>query len=259
MFQKTTCISKDVLLKYVDGQLSKEALRAVEKHLIDCPLCDTAYEGIQSVGTVEFQKILSNVSSRIQNHQQEDKDAEETDNVIEFRPTVHPPVAVRNTKRFLSFMSIAASIILIAVVAIMFLGGDSASSIADRHFKQLADETARGGAAQSLMEQADAMVKSKDYAGAVAIYDQINTPEANYRAGNSYYAMGKFDLAATKFESVIAAAKDWVEYAEFHLALTYLKLDRIANAKGLLEKIGNNDEHVFSKQAKATLEDVNDL
>ncbi len=259
LFERTTCISKEMLLKYVDGQLSKQALRQVEMHLIDCPLCEIALEGIQAVGTVKFDNMLDRVSQRIADHNQHMEAPD--DNIIEFRPTINPPIAARSIKRFLPMMGIAASIILLAIVAIMFMGGDSASSIADRHFQELTNRTSRSVSTgtKDLFDQADALYKAKDYAAAAAIYGQIGTPEANYCAGSSYYALGQYDLAADKFNAVIAAQKDWVEYASFNLALSYLKLDRIADAKSILEQISADEDHDFTQQAKETLKDVNGL
>ena len=101
LFTTTECISKEMMLRYVDWQLSKSATRMVEAHLIDCAFCDAALEGMQAVGTKKFETMLETVSQRIQAHQTSAQTIEEKDNVIEFRPQVMPPVAQRSSKRFI--------------------------------------------------------------------------------------------------------------------------------------------------------------
>ncbi len=46
-FSNTTCISKEIMLRYINKQLSKNELYEVEKHMLDCALCTDAYEGMQ--------------------------------------------------------------------------------------------------------------------------------------------------------------------------------------------------------------------
>jgi len=47
IFSNTTCISKEIMLRYINKQLSKNELYEVEKHMLDCELCSDAYEGIK--------------------------------------------------------------------------------------------------------------------------------------------------------------------------------------------------------------------
>ena len=45
LFDPTEHLSEELLNRYAHGQLEKEELFQVEKHLIDCPLCESAAEG----------------------------------------------------------------------------------------------------------------------------------------------------------------------------------------------------------------------
>jgi len=45
LFDPTEHLSKELLNRYAHGQLEKEELFQAEKHLIDCPLCESAAEG----------------------------------------------------------------------------------------------------------------------------------------------------------------------------------------------------------------------
>lgn len=47
IFSNTTCISKEIMLRYINKQLSKKELYEVEKHMLDCELCTDAFEGMK--------------------------------------------------------------------------------------------------------------------------------------------------------------------------------------------------------------------
>ncbi len=260
LFATTTCISKEMMLLYVDGQLTKSATRMVESHLIDCEFCDAALEGIQAVGTKKFEAMLETVSQRIESQQSNTHATEEKDNVIEFRPQVMPPVAKRSTKRFIPMMSIAASIILLAVVAIMFMGGDSASGIADQNFEKLALKTRSiETPSETLMQQASGLYNQGNLKEAAELFIQAGTAEGQFDAGNCYYQLGQYDLAEAQFKAGKNVESTFQEKSEYYLALTYLKTDRVAEAKSILESIVANEDNDYAKKATATLADVNDL
>lgn len=260
LFATTACISKEMLLQYVDGQLSKSATRMVEAHLIDCAFCDAALEGIQAVGTKKFEAMLETVSQRIETQQTSTPTTEEKDNVIEFRPQVMPPVAQKSSKRFMPMMSIAASIILIAVLAIMFMGGNTATSIADQNFEKIVMGTRTlEGPAETLMKEAQAAYKDGNVQEAAATFARVGTAEATFNAGNCYYQLGQYELAAAQFKTGTLQQSTLQEKSTYYLALTYLKMDRVADAKTVLEGIVANPENDYAKKAASTLADVNKL
>ncbi|MCB9361219.1 MAG: hypothetical protein H6587_12270 [Flavobacteriales bacterium] len=47
IFSKTTCISKETMLKYMNKQLSEKEEHYIQKHLIDCDFCSEALEGMK--------------------------------------------------------------------------------------------------------------------------------------------------------------------------------------------------------------------
>ncbi|HLG03047.1 MAG TPA: zf-HC2 domain-containing protein [Bacteroidia bacterium] len=47
------CLSEDQLFSYMDGKLGPKEMHEVEKHLIACPFCADAYEGLQVVSKQE--------------------------------------------------------------------------------------------------------------------------------------------------------------------------------------------------------------
>lgn len=49
LFVATQCPSQQQLLDYVQGRLSVEEQREVEKHITDCELCSDALEGLAAI------------------------------------------------------------------------------------------------------------------------------------------------------------------------------------------------------------------
>jgi tetratricopeptide (TPR) repeat protein len=50
IFRPTACVSHEELRQYLSGRMSREGLRRVEDHLLDCPLCSDAVEGCEEAG-----------------------------------------------------------------------------------------------------------------------------------------------------------------------------------------------------------------
>lgn len=66
LFEDTRCQSLEVLLRYRDGKLNSAERHAVEKHLIDCPLCSDALEGLQySHSTKAIEEINAALSPAV--------------------------------------------------------------------------------------------------------------------------------------------------------------------------------------------------
>ncbi len=68
IFAHTDCLSEDMLLKYLSGQLSPAEKHGVEKHLIDCEMCSDAVEGLQTIADKKkISGITSELNTKIQN------------------------------------------------------------------------------------------------------------------------------------------------------------------------------------------------
>ncbi len=65
IFEKTTCPSQDLLLKYQYGELSQKEMHFIEKHIIDCPVCNDFLEGIQQLSKTEYEKELNAIKKAL--------------------------------------------------------------------------------------------------------------------------------------------------------------------------------------------------
>ncbi|HEX2900000.1 MAG TPA: tetratricopeptide repeat protein [Bacteroidia bacterium] len=280
LFANTGCITQDVMLRYADGGLTDEQSRQVELHLVDCPLCDEALEGIMLCGAAQFERMVAEVGEKVT--QITTESGEEKGKVIEFRPNINPPQAnavpaattqpVSGFRRIFPFIGIAASIALVVTLGVFFMQ-DSATKIADRNFSAIGagdsravipespttpDAVAPGSDEEEAarFEEALSLYKAQKYQQAAVKFDQDRNPKAGLYAGDCYYLLGNYQLAALRYQKVIDAKQGLEDRAEYNLALTYLKMDEVAQARIILERISHNSEHDFSGKAKTTLEDV---
>lgn len=50
IFKPSPCVGQEELRQYLSGGMSREGLRQVENHLLDCPLCSDAADGYEEMG-----------------------------------------------------------------------------------------------------------------------------------------------------------------------------------------------------------------
>lgn len=74
IFQHSVCLSQEVLIRYVKGELNAAEKRNVELHLADCEICFDTVEGLSLVEKERLTNIQQELAGRIQNRiAQDDK------------------------------------------------------------------------------------------------------------------------------------------------------------------------------------------
>lgn len=266
IFDPTDCATADDLLRYANDELDEEQSRQLEKHLIDCPLCSDALEGVIAAGTEGFASMMEEIDAKVAEEVQKTR---EDGKVIEFRPAARntqvPPQTGSggNSGNGLKMISIAAAVALLCVVGYFgFIRNNiSPQDIADNYF-QIYKNDVRGGEEGSLarFEEAKSFYYEEDYAEAAKIFDEFDSVEARHFAANCYYVLKDYNKAAERFQGVIDGGNSkWFAEADFGLAMTWLMLEKVDAAKAHLEKISADEGHHFSKQAKKALKDIRKL
>lgn len=287
LFPKTGCLSQATLVGYAEDTLSQAEMRNVELHLADCPLCEEALDGILLAGTSEFTAMANELGERVDAHLEAEA---EGGKVIEFRPNINPPMAQRadNTRpatrtgfrRIFPIVSIAAGLALVATLGIFYMNKMTPAGIADEHFIAMEAGVRRGGhqlespttpdssveaisaeekAATEAFEKGMERYTAKDYAAAAPHFDKDFSSKGQLYAGDCYFLLGKYDLAAYRYKGIIEAKNGWEGNAKYNLSLTYLKMGETAQARKILEEIIAEPDHDFVKAAEATLEEILDL
>lgn len=66
IFADSNCLTPEQLTAYAEGNISPDALQIVERHLIDCPLCSDALEGIALMADPsELPEIITDLQQKI--------------------------------------------------------------------------------------------------------------------------------------------------------------------------------------------------
>lgn len=67
IFSETDCLSEEMLMNYLSGNLSPAEKHKIERHLIDCELCSDAVEGLaEALQNKDISKITSEIRQKIQ-------------------------------------------------------------------------------------------------------------------------------------------------------------------------------------------------
>jgi tetratricopeptide (TPR) repeat protein len=253
IFPQTECLTQETLLRYVRNESPKSEIRRVENHILDCPLCAAAVEGLQASNSEGFEMLAASLRKRIQDRVEETK-------VIDF--TAHTAAAAPAPKRrnWVGGLSIAAAVAILFSFAYIFFGNQpSASGIADEYFSLERPRIVRGGFVNP-MESGKALMVKKNYTEALEAFDQVGSGESDFLSGDCHFVLEQFDAAAKSYEKVIARQdSEYAHLAEFNLALTHLKLGQIETARVALEKIANNPDHMDNASAGKVLKQLDEI
>jgi tetratricopeptide (TPR) repeat protein len=248
--------SSEDLRVYLDGAQEGQVANRLEQAMEADPFLADAIEGIEEVGTGEFDAMVASLQSRLSKRIAVDPSKSTEDNTIEFRPAVPAKQSATRRRSSAWYLSMAASLLLLMAVGYFALApGNSPQDIANTHY-QLYSASGDRSSTASQLEKAGTLYQEGKFAEAAAIYDQIDGPTPTLLAGHAYYQTGKYDQAAERFESLIQLESNIREDAEYALAMTYLMREEVAEARGLLEGISKNRDHLYRANAKDALKDL---
>lgn len=107
LWVSSSCLSRQELIAYLDGQLGEEARYRVEHHLLDCELCSAAVEGITQTQT-SATTVLADLA---------DLDARLADAVFSAPQQPPPQSPPKRVRRAISMWYAIAAVIIIGLGA----------------------------------------------------------------------------------------------------------------------------------------------
>jgi hypothetical protein len=99
IFASTDCISHENMQKYLAKELSKQELQVIEKHIVDCEMCNDELEGLKLLNKNYLSNIVTEINSKI-----DAKNYNKKNVFLDYR-----------------FQAIAASFLLIISISIFYL------------------------------------------------------------------------------------------------------------------------------------------
>lgn len=231
IFTSSDCLSLHQLQSYQKGKLSKLARRKVEEHLIDCPLCNGALEGIeQSQDPAQDAKMIRSLSFQRRKA---------------FR--LYPIAA-----------TIAIGIIILIALWLRPLP-DAQSLFAT--FYQAPQPTniqlrgTRETAAEKALQPALVAYQNKDFQSAIIILEKHikNFPQDNQAylwMGIAHLEEGKGQQAIQFFQELRIKDKNYYDQASWYLLLTYLKEGKQKLAQEIANDLAQSGGQEFEKELK---------
>ncbi len=255
IFSREETPQSDELLAYVDGKLSPEAARRVEKAIIDDPMLSDAVDGIEEVGTEAFQDLMLDLDRALEDRLQEAPAGKE----IEFRPEVPSQPESRPAKSRSRIFAIAAVIALLVAVGVVLnpFSPQGPGAIALDGYKGMSEPALMVGEnpdQQSEYDRASALYRQGKFQEAAELYSKLPSSEAKLMAGHCHFQLEKYEQSAEFFRAAVQLDQGNRQDAEYNLALCYLQLEREKDAGKLLRNIAGDEYHIYHVQAAEVLE-----
>ncbi len=242
-----SCLTETQIKNYLSQSLSDKERFGVEDHLLDCPFCSDAVEGLSE--HYDFEKDSS--LEKLDTHFDEKIRSEEA--------LVKP---LNAPKRF-SINRIAAAILflLIPLAGWMYWNSNADQNLYASYMPDNAapSGTMRSGEGLSALElpvvQVKKLFEEKRFEASLQASEEVlektpHHPLATYYAGLSALESGHPELARHYLSGLRINEPDFYEDATWFLALTEVKAgDKIA-AKKLLEELAEKPQGIYYEQVK---------
>lgn len=166
----------------------------------------------------------------------------------------------KKTSRFQKWIGYAASIIIIIGVSqYLFMPKTSNSLVAKYWEEDRGTPNFMGVASSSTFSKFMEFYKMEQYDSAYKIIPSIvnQSDTLNYYAGIVEYKRDEIDRAIVYFQKVIHSQESvYFEKAEFRLSLCLLKVKKNNEAKKIVKKIAQSQDHLYNEIAKELLKEL---
>lgn len=246
-------MNEDIILQYISGSLSEEALQVFEEQL-------KQDESLQKDLKL-YQSMVHHASTKIQVTKSVDlvKDVGK-----EFKPsqTIQKHSKGTSAIRYLIPTAIAAMLLIGFFVVPLIQTGSTNSKILDQSIYEVSplSFSSRSAEANIIYEQAAKAFNSEDYENALQYLSIVlaGDPENNkaqFYKGMTLMRMEKLDAARETFESLIDHPL-YIHASRYHTGLSFIKEEKYEPAKFAFESIPESSN--YFKRAQKVLEYISD-
>jgi tetratricopeptide (TPR) repeat protein len=254
ILQDTACLQEDEIKRYLAEKSPQEELRRVENHLLDCPFCNDALEGMEGYYSFETDKDLVQLHAALR----EKVSAAKTEEVTKV-------VTLQTRSRLLTLNRIAAAVLLLLLPAAawFYINNNSPTRIPEFGTNEVVrsggEEEGENAAAQF---KVISLYEAEQYEAALAAAQamlavNLEDVKITYYAGLSAYKAGEYKLAADYFMTVRLNSDTYYEEATWMEAHSYVGAKDTLNAILLLDGIAEKEDGYYYKDAVALRERLN--
>lgn len=240
IFATRPCLSLPEVEAYLNGQCSGQQLHEVENHLLSCPLCSAAVEGLAQAETLdELPQVLAALKPPL------------------------PKTSHRAKQQRMAWINRAAAVALLLIIAYAgyrYWGAISQERLFAQYFYPIESPypLLRSGepdiADKPELQMALSFYLEGDFAASLPHFenylaDHSPDPQASLLAANACLQTGRAQQA---LQLLLHLQKDDPQlqgFAKWYLALAYLKLDQTEPARQLLHSIAQDEYSLFQARA----------
>lgn len=247
--------------RYLDGSLSTEETQTFETALANNEALKQAYEEIRTVRALAQDYALR---EKIRSIRQAMKHEAVDEAVV--RPMSETPATVatdiarpqqrsrgRGISAYAGRIAAGVAVLLIGFLAFQYVTLSPQDLYAEKAMPyQIAASRSAEEPDATPEDRLERQYRFQYFDEVTATYEQMNDPSlmAMFLAGNAYLQEGKTDQAIDAFYKIVAingsqGINRFEEDAQYYLALSYLRADRVTEALPLLEKINANPDHSY--------------
>ncbi|MEM9823478.1 MAG: hypothetical protein AAF985_20510 [Bacteroidota bacterium] len=252
IFAKTQCLSAQDIQRYLNAELSKSDQHRIERHLLDCPLCSAAVEGLANEHDfeehLEFQQIQEAIISKTR------QSNTKVQAKIEKLPT-------RNYR--VLFNRIAAAILFCILTTAAYLNWqeNEGERLFYAYHQGIANDALIAQRAAQIVDYQDPEMKKgieyfnlKSYRESMDYFQVIleknaENPAALFFTGLAALELGKYAKAAEHLALSRINHKEYYEQATWYLILAELKQNNQATVMDLLEDLSNSPDSSYRQKA----------
>ncbi len=248
IFKTSTCLGREELDAYLHGRLSGAALRRVENHLIDCPLCSDAVDGLEesaAFGVAQLEDFSS------------------------FKKKLHQPsggvIRKLNPYTLLKRSVSVAALLALGMFAYFSLFKSSGSQLYEQFYTSYQNDiplNSRSTDSAQLIspsfERALNSYSTGNFSASIPAFEETLKEEpdnaaACFFAGMACLEANQPEKAVSHLQKVKDQSNGYSQKAEWYLILAHLKSGDKAGAKSLLETYLSRSGDIFKADEAARL------
>ncbi len=244
IFEKTGCLSKEELLAYAGRSIEPSLRHQIEKHLIDCPLCSEAVDGLGESGMPVSINTLDTINLKIQKR-------------------ISVPL---KKKTHWSYYYAVAAVLLIGFMSILVLTKKNPNeTLYTAYYEPYpnAFPLVRGEIEGGTIEEAMTFYEKGEFDKALPIYNNILIKEPDNHIiclykGISLLETGNIETAIDIFQIIIDRKDPQLdETAKWYAALAYLKKNDMAVSKKYFNELIQENSY-YKEKAQQVMENLED-
>ncbi|MBI5917665.1 MAG: hypothetical protein HY842_20025 [Bacteroidetes bacterium] len=232
IFKPSHCLGHEEVRHYLGGGMSKEGLRRVENHLLDCPLCSDAVDGFESAGA-QRNFAFEDFSS------------------FQKKMPGQPSATIRTLTPggFFRQAAAIAAILVVGLVAYFSLSGSpSGDKLYSQYYAAYENDipihTRQAGLDRPIapvFQQALSAYADKQFEASIPLFEetlklQPDNEPARFFAGMASLETAQFEKAAGYFEPVAHDSGVYSAKAAWYLILIDLKTGEKESARAKLDE-----------------------